>query len=249
MTDSDQPRPEPEQPAGADRPDGDEGDEVPSAAPASELAPRRRWRRLAVGAAAAVAVVALAAGAWALGRSDAGEGDDELTEARQVAARFAEAYLTFDAASVNEASGTLRSLMTDRFAEEFESSRLPTIEELFADTDVATVARTTDVFTTAEGAGGVRAIVFVDVDATGPDADQRLANLSFVLEMVASDSDAWRVDAVGPIPPPEVVGGPEQPSSSTTTVPSPPPTTAPAAPPGESAPPPTSTPSTPPTTG
>jgi hypothetical protein len=235
MTDPEEVQSELEQSAGAGRAGGDEGDE---ALPASEPARRRRWRRLAVGAAVGGALMALTLGAWALGHSNGGEGDPELTEAREVAARFAEAYLTFDAASVNEAGGTLRSLMTERFAEEFESSRLPTIEELFADTEVATIARTTDVFTTAEGAGGLRAIVFVDVDATGPDADQGLVNLSFVLEMVASDGEAWRVDAVGPIPAPEVVGGPGGPSGSTT-VPSSPPTSGPS---------PTSAPSTPPTT-
>lgn len=236
MTEPQPAQPVPDQPAGPERPAGDDGpEEAVAAQVASEPPPRRRWRRVAVGAAVALALVALAVGAWALGRSNADEDHGELVGARDVAARFAEAYLSFDSSTVNEASGTLRSLMTDRFAEEFESSRLPTIEDLFADTDVATAARTTDVFTTADNAGRLRAIVFVDVDATGSDAEQRLVNLSFVLDVVTSGGGGWRVDAVAPVPAPEVVGGPEEPSS---------PTTAPAAtsttqpvPPGESAPP------------
>ena len=79
-----------------------------------------------------------------------------------------------------------------------------------------------------------RALVVVDIEASGPEGDQRLVGLSFVLEMVREDS-TWLVDAVGPAPFPEVVGGPtgetDPPTPTPTTTA--PPTTAPtSAPPG-----------------
>lgn len=101
----------------------------------------------------------------------------------------------------------LLSLATKRFADEFTSSRLPGVEALFAGRNTSTAAEVTDVFTTAVDDGHVRALVVVDVQATGSEGTQRLVNLSFVLDLVSRDG-AWRVDAVAPLPFPEVVGAP-----------------------------------------
>jgi hypothetical protein len=66
-------------------------------------------------------------------------------------------------------------------------------------------ALVSDVLTTGIEDGRVRALVFVDIDARGPEGEQRLQNLSFVLDLEAVDG-VWLVDAVSPLPIPEVVG-------------------------------------------
>lgn len=183
---------------------------------------RGRHRRARAAAAAGLAVAAVTAGLWAF--SQRSSGDPDLAEARDIAGRFGAAYLTFDAATVNDADEELFALATERFAREFEAARLPGVEALFAGTDAATTAQVTDIFTTAVEAERVRALVLVDIDATGPEGAQRLVNLSFILELVATGG-TWRVDAVAPVPFPEVVGAPGAGSSTSTTTTSPEPTT------------------------
>jgi len=195
--------------------DGASGTAAPSPADDAPGEPRRRRRLARAAAVAVVAMAAFAASLWALSQYAGGD-DHDLAEAREVAGRFGAAYLTFDAATVNDAGDELLALATERFAREFEAARLPGVEALFAGTDTATAAEVTDVFTTAIDDERVRALVFVDIDATGPEGVQRLVNLSFILELVASDG-TWRVDAVAPVPFPEVVGGPAAGGSSTTT--------------------------------
>lgn len=193
-----------------------EADTTDDAAPAGPAGPapaavrRRRW--LAAVVAAAVLAIAVAGG-WILGAR--GEGGDELADSRDVAGRFAAAYLTFDAESVDRAGDRLLALATARFAREFESTRLPGVEAVFAEGGTSTVAEVTDVFTTPIVEDRVRAIVVVDVDANGAEGSQRLVNLSFVLELVEVDGD-WRVDAVAPIPIPQMVGDD---AATTTTAP------------------------------
>jgi len=175
----------------------------------------RRWRRTWVRAAVVAGVaLAAAAGLWGLSQRSSG-GDPDLAEARDVAGRFGAAYLTFDAATVNDAGEELLALATERFAREFEAARLPGVEALFAGTDTATTAQVTDIFTTAVEDERVRALIVVDIDATGPEGAQRLVNLSFILDLVTTGG-TWRVDAVAPVPFPEVVGGPGTGASTTT---------------------------------
>ena len=95
---------------------------------------------------------------------------------------------------------------------------VPSVESLFADNDVSTRAEVTDVFTTGIEDFRVRAVVFVDVDARGPEGEQRLTNLSFVLELELVDGE-WLVDAVAPVPVAEVVGGQEPATPTETTAP------------------------------
>lgn len=174
---------------------------------------RRRGSFWVVALAAVAGLVVIAAGLWGLGQRSSS--DQDLTEAREIAGRFGAAYLTFDAATVNEAGEELLAMATERFAQEFEAARLPSVEALFAGSDTATVAEVSDVFTSTIEDERVRALVFVDIDATGPGGAQRLVNLSFILEMVVNDG-TWQVDAVAPVPFPEVVGGPGSDGSSTT---------------------------------
>jgi len=211
MTDAPEPAGEPDDVGSATRVPGPGVDEH------DEHDEPRRWRRTWVRAAVVAGVaLAAAAGLWGLSQRSSG-GDPDLAEARDVAGRFGAAYLTFDAATVNDAGEELLALATERFAREFEAARLPGVEALFAGTDTATAAEVTDVFMTTIEDERVRALVFVDIDATGPEGAQRLVNLSFIVELVASDG-TWRVDAVAPVPFPEVVGAPGTGGSSTTTV-------------------------------
>lgn len=174
---------------------------------------RPGWRR---GIALLVVLTAAAAtGVWGLsqGFSD----PDPLSNPRDVAREFGAAYLSFDSRDVSVLGDRLLELGTEDFVREYESARLPGIEELFSGGDVSTRAEVTDVFTTGIDDDRVRAIVFVDVDARGPEGEQRLHNLSFVLELQAEEGE-WLVDAVSPLPVPEVVGDGAQ-STTTTSAP------------------------------
>ena len=197
-----------------------------------------------------VALAAVSVALAALGWSEASDANAELedaTEARRVAAEFGEAYLSFDTDDVDGATDRLLSLATETFADEFESTRAPSIEELFAAGDTVTRASVQDVFAGELGDDRTRALVVVDIDASGPEGEQRLVGLSFVLEMVREDS-RWLVDAVGPAPFPEVVGGPtgDAAPGSDASVPAPS-TSAPSTSAPSSTPAPTSTPTSTPT--
>lgn len=204
------------------------------------------WRALAL-----VVIIAGAAAAAAWGWSQRGSDADPLAEARVVASEFGSAYLSFDGGNLDEAGERLLSMGTEDFVEEYESARLPSVETLFADNDVSTRAQVTDVFTTGIEDFRVRAVVFVDVDARGPEGEQRLTNLSFVLELELVDGE-WLVDAVAPVPVAEVVGGEEPTTPTETTTPTEPTeSTAPAEPTPSTNEVPASSPTseTPPTTG
>lgn len=183
---------------------------------------RSGWRRGI--ALLVVLAAAAAAGVWGLtqGSSDA----DPLEEPREVARQFGAAYLSFDSGSVADLGERLLELGTEDFVREYESARLPGVEDLFSEGDVSTRAEVNDVFTTGIDDDRVRALVFVDVAARGPEGEQRLQNLSFVLELEAVDGK-WLVDAVAPLPVPEVVG--DGVPTTTTTAPGATTTTAPGA--------------------
>lgn len=231
MTDStgDAPQPEPGTPPATDLPPtGDTaaedrpGDgEAPVRSPESERRPRWGFILIPLVALAAVSVV-LAAIGWSEA-SDANAELDDASQARQVAAEFGEAYLSFDTDDVDGATDRLLSMVTEAFADEFESTRAPSIEAIFAAGDTVTRASVQDVFAGELDGDRTQALVVVDIDASGPEGEQRLVDLSFVLEMVRSDS-TWLVDAVGPAPFPEVVGGP---TGDAPSEPTPSPTTAP----------------------
>lgn len=229
------PQPAPDGPPAADmRPagevpqEGPTGDERRLQMPDQERRPRLALILIPLIALAAVSV-ALAALGWSEA-SDANAELDEAADARRVAAEFGEAYLSFDTDDVDGATDRLLSLATKTFADEFESTRAPSIEELFAAGDTVTRASVQDVFAGEPDGDRTRALVVVDIDASGPEGEQRLVGLSFVLELVRDDSK-WLVDAVGPAPFPEVVGGgsdeappgpdPSTPSTTPSTTPAP----------------------------
>lgn len=195
-----------------------------------QIPEQERRPRLAFILVPLVALAAVSVALAALGWSEASDANAELedaAEARRVAAEFGEAYLSFDTDDVGGVTDRLLSLATEAFADEFQSTRAPSIEELFAAGDTVTRASVQDVFAGELDGDRTRALVVVDIDASGPEGEQRLVGLSFVLEMVREDS-TWLVDAVGPAPFPEVVAAPTGDAGSRsggpTTTPAPPPT-------------------------
>jgi Mce-associated membrane protein len=177
-------------------------------------------RRLA--ALGAVAVAVLVVGAVALAVTQGRDADDlraerdERREVARVAAAFGEAYLSYDFEDVDASSERVLALTTAAFAEDFEATRAPGIEAVFADIETSTRATTTDVYVGDIGEQSARALVVVDVEAESAAAGvQSMRNLSFVVLLERHDG-TWLVDAVEPPPSPDVDGG-----STTTTMPPP----------------------------
>jgi hypothetical protein len=205
----------------APAPDASPGDdpapaaEVPQGTPSvvtsgNPVPEHKRRPRLAFILVPLVALAAVSVALATIGWNEASDANAELDDAaaaRRVAAEFGEAYLSFDTDDVKGATDRLLKLATQTFADEFKSTRAPSIEELFAGGDTVTRASVQDVFAGELDGDRTRALVVVDIDASGPEGDQRLVGLSFVLELVREDS-TWLVDAVGPAPFPKVVGDP-----------------------------------------
>lgn len=181
-------------------------------------------RRLRLGTVALATALVVAAGVAVSQVQRAGDAQDELdqvTDVREAAAAFGAAYLTYDAADVKASSQRLLELATEEFGAEFEESRTPGIEALFDQIGTKTTATATGVYVSDISGDEARALVVVDVVASSAETpDQRLVDLTFLLDLVIEDGE-WKVEAVNPAPRPDVVGGP------TTTSPATPPTTAP----------------------
>jgi hypothetical protein len=187
-------------------------DEVPGEEVDRDPPAARRWKAVA----AAAVVCALAIGIATViallqsGRVDDLEAErDDARSVREVAAAFGEAYLSYDSSDVDASSAAVLALASEAFAVDFSETRVPGIEQLFADIDTTTVASTSAVYLGDVGDGRATALVVVDVDATsdatGP---QTLHDLSFVLELIEVDGD-WKVDSVAPAPTPDVTSAGE----------------------------------------
>lgn len=192
-------------------------DEAERSAPGSRTRARLRLLTMVV-----VVVALIGAGGLAISQaqraSDAQDELDRVTDVRERAAAFGAAYLTYEAADVEASSERLLELATEEFGVEFKESRTPAIEALFDQIGTSTEATTTDVFVSDVSAEQARALVVVDVVASSTETpDQRLVDLTFVLDLVFEDGE-WKVDAVNPAPRPDVVGGPAT-TAPTTTVP------------------------------
>ncbi len=197
-----------------------DGDSEPEGADNDSIEPRRasgRRRWLPAAVVAVATIVAIAAIAWGATRSNR-SGDDNTDGARRAATTFGAAYLTFDSSSVDQASDQLLALMTDNFAAEFRTSRLPTVSQLFSGKSTSTRATVTDTFVSSLADGRVRVLVVVDVDATAPQGTQRVVNLSFLVDLV--NHGGWRVDGVDPLPVPKVLSPSSTDSTSSASTPS-----------------------------
>ncbi|MDP1806890.1 MAG: hypothetical protein Q8K72_17070, partial [Acidimicrobiales bacterium] len=125
---------------------------------------------------------------------------------------------------VLQPDGVLAGRRLDGGARADELTALPAglaIEALFDQIGTKTTATATGVYVSDISGDEARALVVVDVVASSAETpDQRLVDLTFLLDLVIEDGE-WKVEAVNPAPRPDVVGGP------TTTSPATPPTTAP----------------------
>ena len=187
-------------------------------------APRGPWKGWPLVAGLAV-VVAVLAGALALGRGgdvdDLTSAADARKEVARVAAAFGEAYLSYDFDDVDGGGKVVTALTTAEFAKAFEDTRAPGIEELFSNLKTSTKASTQEVFVGEVNDATARALVVVDVEASSTSSgDQLLSNLSFVLDLVHVDGE-WKVDKVAPAPQPDIadVGGTAPTTTTTTTAP------------------------------
>lgn len=160
-----------------------------------------------------VAVVLVGvAGAVTLGSSreasDLRSEADDRDEVRRLAGAFGEAYLSYDFEDVDASAARVLGLVTAAFAEDFEATRAPGIESVFATIQTTTVARTTDVFLGDVDDDTASAFVIVDVDAANDAAGQQtLHGLSFLVAMKREGGE-WRVDSVSPPPSPDIDGEP-----------------------------------------
>lgn len=148
--------------------------------------------------------------------------EDEL-DARDgvsaAAATFGEVYLSYDFDDPDRSGERVLDLITPAFAEDFESTRAPAIEELFSNLGTATVAETQEVFVAAVRDEAARALVVVDVVATSAaSGTQQLSNLTFLLELVHVDG-RWLIDDVLPAPQPDISGDNVEASTTTTAAP------------------------------
>jgi hypothetical protein len=155
---------------------------------------------------------------WFQARGEADDADAALADARDVrlvAAQFSEAFFTFDHNDPASAGDAVLALVTDAYAEDFSESRLPGLTELFQNTELTTAGTAQEVFVTAIADGAARAVVVVDVEATGELGGRTLDDLSLVLDLRLQGGE-WRVDDVN-LPQPRILGPDGQPVTGTAT--------------------------------
>lgn len=146
---------------------------------------------------------------------------DARSDVAAAAARFGEAYLSYDFDDPEGSGEQVVALATPDFGEEFSSDRVPGIAELFANLQTTTEAETQEVFVADVSGDTARAFVVTDIEAISTaSGSQKLTNLAFVLDLVRLDGE-WLVDAVNPAPQPDLAGdeatAPTDPNASTTT--------------------------------
>lgn len=175
-------------------------------------------RSLAAGIGVLLVAGAIAVAVLQTGRVRDLEHDlDARDDVSAAAATFGEVYLSYDFDDPERSGARVLDLVSPAFAEDFESTRAPGIEELFSNLGTTTSAETQDVFVGAVTDEAASALVVVDVvansDASGT---QELTNLTFLLELVHVDG-RWLIDNVLPAPQPDITGDNVEASTTTTT--------------------------------
>jgi hypothetical protein len=177
---------------------------VASAPVAVAVAPDRRRPSLLVPA--VLLTLLVAAMALALVQSskaaDAADERDRLADAasdRQaatlVAAQFAEAFFTYDFEDVDASTANVLTLVTDEYAEDFQSENVPGLQDLFGDVALVSAGVADEVVIGEIDGDTARGLARVDIDTTVQGVDRTLADLtlSIVLRRQAGE---WRVDEV-----------------------------------------------------
>ena len=177
-------------------------------------------RTLGIGIGVLLVAGAIAVALLQVGRVRDLEDDlDARDEVSAAAATFGEVYLSYDFDDPDRSGDRVLELITPTFAEDFESTRAPAIEQLFSNLGTTTAAETQQVFVGPISDQEASALVVVDVvansDASGT---QQLTNLTFLLELVNVDG-RWLVDNVLPAPQPDITGDNVEPTTTTTAAP------------------------------
>ena len=126
-----------------------------------------------------------------------GELEDERAARRgvaDVAGRFSEAILTFDADDLEATKERVLSLSTGDFADEFEAS-FEGLAELVQTASSSARATVDDVFVGDVADGEATVITVVDLTADGPSGPRTVADTYLRLSLVRVDGE-WRVDGV-----------------------------------------------------
>lgn len=175
-------------------------------------------RTLAIGI--GVLLVAGAIAVAVLQSQRAADFEDDLDARDAVsaaAATFGEVYLSYDFDDPDRSGSRVLELVSPTFAEDFESTRAPGIEELFSNLGTTTVAETQAVYVGPVTDDAASALVVVDVQANSDaSGEQQLSNLTFLLELVRVDG-RWLVNNVLPAPQPDITGDGVEPATPTTT--------------------------------
>jgi Mce-associated membrane protein len=178
-------------------------------------------RTLALGIGVLLVAGAIAVAVLQVGRVRDLEDDLDARDAVSAAASaFGEVYLSYDFDDPDRSGDRVLELITPTFAEDFESTRAPAIEELFSNLGTTTAAETRSVFIGKITDDVAEALVVVDVTATSDaSGTQQLSNLTFLLDLVQVDG-RWLVDDVLPAPQPDITGdNVEAPTTTTTAAP------------------------------
>lgn len=152
-------------------------------------------RTVPLGAFVAALAVAAVAVVVAVLSGGGGDGGEDTTEVRLAAGRFAERFLTFDAADIDTWVADVLAVSTGGFAEEFERARGEGILALIEELDMESAAQVRETFVGDVGGGEAEVMVEVSYTITGA-AGPRPADQQFLLLNLVRVDGVWLVDNV-----------------------------------------------------
>lgn len=155
---------------------------------------------LVAGALGILAVVALAGG---------GDSDDASDDARFAAGRFAERFLTFDHAELDDWKADVLSLSTGGFAGEVEDVEAG-LRRLIGESELDAETQVTEIFVGDVDSGTASVVVIYDRDVSGESGVRSETDRYMQLELNLVDGD-WLVDNVLDI---STAGGLDDPAQS-----------------------------------
>ena len=190
-------------------------DEEPEAPPPTGASQRRR-ASLVLAISVAVVLGLLSVVLAVLLVAD-GSDDDEVTELRRTAGRFAEVLVTYDHRDPDEHRDAVLGLATGSFREEYEDAFDEGLSQIITEVEAVSTGFVKDVYLSEIDEGQAAAVVVVDVEHDGAGGPRTLRDLYFRLTLVEVEG-AWKIDQVtdlsfgaGP-----AAGGPDVTSDTTT---------------------------------
>ena len=164
--------------------------------------------------------------------SDAADERDALDAAARdrqaatlVAAQFAEAFFTYDFEDVDASTEAVLGLVTEEYAEDFQSENVPGLQDLFGDVALVSTGRADQVVVGEVDGDTARGLARVDIDTSVQGVDRTLADLTLSI-VLRRQGDAWKVDEVTIVqahPEGDDLPAPPEDDPTTTTTAAPPP--------------------------